>query len=153
MFVIAAPANADVRRLKAMETRSKFIFLLLILTQAAHSVEEYAFRLYDVFWPARFISGLLSDDLATGFVIFNVTLVLFGLWCYLARVRAGHRSAKRWVWLWIVIELGNGIGHTGIALARSAYFPGVITAPLLLVLSIYLAVQMMQVQRDHRRAV
>jgi hypothetical protein len=56
------------------------------------------------------------------------------------------------VWLWIVIESGNGIGHTVIALARRAYFPGVITAPVLLVLSIYLAVRMMQFQRDHRRA-
>lgn len=127
-----------------MNSRSRFAFLLLILAQAAHSVEEYAFRLYDVFGPARFISGLLSDDLSSGFVIFNTTLVLFGLWCYLARVRTGNRSAKGWVWLWILLELGNGLGHTVIALARSAYFPGVITAPVLLGLSIYLAMQMMQ---------
>lgn len=144
---------SSVIRLKGMETRSKFAFLLLILAQAAHSVEEYAFRLYDVFVPARFVSGLVSNDLARGFVIFNTMLVLFGLWCYLARVRKGHRSAKGWVWVWILIESGNGIGHTVMALARSAYFPGVITAPVLLVLSIYLAVQMMQFQRHDRRAV
>jgi hypothetical protein len=41
-------------------------FLILILTQAAHSVEEYVFRLYDVLAPARFISGLFSADLPTG---------------------------------------------------------------------------------------
>jgi hypothetical protein len=136
-----------------MDARSQFAFLALILAQAAHSVEEYVSRLYDVFAPARFISGLVSDDLATGFVIFNAALVLFGLWCYVARVRAGHRSAAGWAWLWIVIEFGNGIGHPVLALARGAYFPGVITAPVLLALSIYLAVRMTQYQRHDRTAV
>jgi len=139
--------------LAGMESQSKYAFLLLILTQAAHSVEEYVWRLYDVFAPARFVSGLVTNNPATGFVIFNTTLVLFGLWCYLARVRTGHRSAKAWVWLWILIELGNGIGHTVITLARRAYFPGVITAPVLLVLSIYLAVQMLQFHRHNRTSV
>lgn len=38
----------------------KSTFLALILAQACHSVEEYVFRLYDVFPPARFVSGLFS---------------------------------------------------------------------------------------------
>ena len=125
-----------------MDSRSQFAFLSLILAQAAHSVEEYALRLYDVFAPARFISSLVSDDLATGFVIANAALILFGLWCYIARVRAGHRSARGWVWLWILIEFGNGISHPAIALMRGTYFPGVVTAPVLLALSVYLAVRM-----------
>lgn len=136
-----------------MNARSQFAFLALILAQAAHSVEEYAFRLYDVFAPARFVSGLVSNDPATGFVIFNAALVLFGLWCYVARVRTGHSSARGWVWLWILIELGNGIGHSVMSLARGAYFPGVVTALVLLMLSIYLAVQMWQFQRRVRRVV
>ena len=37
-----------------MEPRSRTAFLALILVQAAHSTEEYAFALYDVFAPARF---------------------------------------------------------------------------------------------------
>ena len=49
---------------------------------AAHSIEEYTTRLYDVFPPARFVSSLVSDDLATGFVIANVALVGFGFWCW-----------------------------------------------------------------------
>src|SRR5215471_415919 len=99
-----------------MNARSQFAFLALILAQAAHSVEEYIARLYEVFAPARFLSGLVSDDRATGFAIFNAALVLCGLWCYVARVRAGCRSAARWVGLWIVIEFGNGLGHPVLAL-------------------------------------
>ena len=55
-----------------MDSRSRAAFLALIIAQAAHSIEEYAFRLFDVLAPARFISGLLSDDLARGFAIANV---------------------------------------------------------------------------------
>ena len=127
--------------------------MALILAQAAHSVEEYIARLYDVFAPARFISSFVSDDRATGFAIANAALVLFGLWCYVSRVRTGRRSAAGWAWLWIVIEFGNGIGHPVLALARGGYFPGVITAPALLALSIYLALRMTQDPRPDQTAI
>jgi hypothetical protein len=125
-----------------MNTRSRFAFLALILTQAAHSVEEYGFRLYEVFAPARFISGLFGSNLAAGFAVANIAVVLLGVWCYAARVRVNHASARGWVWFWILLEGGNGAGHLLISLARGAYFPGVLTAPLLLGLSLYLALQM-----------
>lgn len=136
-----------------MDTRTQFAFLALIVAQVAHSAEEYVFGLYDVFAPARFVSSLVSDDLALGFVTANAGLVLFGLWCYIARVRAGHRSAVGWVWLWIVIECGNGVAHPAIALMRGAYFPGVVTAPALLALSIYLAARVSRVERQQQAAV
>jgi hypothetical protein len=136
-----------------MDTLSRATFLALILTQAAHSAEEYIFGLYDVFAPARLISGLLSDDLATGFIIANAALISLGLWCYVARVRVGSRSATGWAWLWIFVEFGNGIGHSAIALARRGYFPGVATAPMLLVLSIYLAVRLLCIDRTREAAV
>jgi hypothetical protein len=110
----------------------------LILAQAAHSIEEYVFRLFDVLAPARFISGLLSSDLARGFAIANIALVLFGVWCYVARVRHGLPSARTLAWFWALLELGNGIGHSAFALARGGYFPGVATAPFLLGISVYL---------------
>src|SRR5688500_11848818 len=94
-----------------MDTRSQYTFLALILAQAAHSVEEYVFGLYQVFAPARFVSGLLSDDLALGFIIANAALVLFGLWCYMARVRTGRSSAVAWAWLWVFVECANGVVH------------------------------------------
>jgi Protein of unknown function with HXXEE motif len=121
-----------------VSSRARNAFLALILAQAAHSVEEYAFRLFDVLAPARFVSGLFSDDLARGFVIANAGLVLFGLWCYAARVRRGRPSARALAWFWAVLELFNGTGHCLLALARGGYFPGLATAPLLLILSVYL---------------
>lgn len=121
-----------------MDARSRTTFLLLIVAQAAHSVEEYVFHLYDVFLPARVISGLFGNDLAFGFAVFNVALVLFGVWCYFARVRPSHPSARQWMWPWVIVETSNGIVHPAVALWRGGYFPGVITAPVLLVLACYL---------------
>jgi hypothetical protein len=126
-----------------MSPQSRWAFLALILAQAAHSTEEYVFRLFDVFAPARVVSGLLvSNDLAVGFALVNAGLVLFGLWCYLARVRPGHPSGRVFAWFWTGLELANGIGHSALALSRGGYFPGVATAPVLLGVSAYLAVKL-----------
>ena len=130
-----------------MDSRSRFAFLILIMVQAMHSVEEYVFKLYDVFAPARFVSGLVSDNLQTGFAVANIALVAFGIWCYLARVRPVHASARLWAWPWVVVEGGNGIGHSVIALARAEYFPGVMTAPLLLATSLYLGIRLARARR------
>ena len=70
--------------------------LLLILAQAVHSVEEYAFRLYDVLAPARYVSSLFGVDRQAGFVIANSALVLFGLWCWQAGAARGTASAAGW---------------------------------------------------------
>ena len=133
---------------ETMDARTRLAFLALILTQAAHSVEESVFRLYDVFAPARFLSSLVSDNLAAGFIVLNAALVLFGLWCYAARVRTGHGSARGWIWPWVVIEFGNGVGHTVMAVERGAYFPGAATAPALLALSTFLALRMTRLRRQ-----
>lgn len=108
------------------------IFLCLILAQAAHSVEEYVEKLYEVFAPTRFVSSLLSHDLPRGFLIANVALVSFGLWCWAMPVRSGWPMARRLVWFWILLEIANGLAHSLIALLRGSYFPGLATAPLLL---------------------
>ena len=136
-----------------MDSRSRFAFLILVVVQAMHSVEEYVFKLYDVFGPARFVSGLVSDDLRTGFAFVNMGLVALGIWCYLARVRPAHVSARSWVWPWVVVEGVNGIGHPFIALERGEYFPGVLTAPLLLATSLYLGIRLMRTGRGSPAAV
>lgn len=123
-----------------MQPRAQFAFLLLVLVQAAHSAEEYATGLYEVFAPARLASSLVSDDLATGFVVLNASLVAFGLWCYAVPVRSGRAGGRGWAWAWVLLELGNGIGHPLLALSRGGYFPGVVTAPLLLLVAVWLAV-------------
>ena len=122
-----------------MSEQSRWAFLALMVAQAAHSLEEYIFRLFDVFAPARFVSGLVSTNLGVGFAVANAALVLFGLWCYVARVRPAHPSGPVFAWFWTVLELTNGIGHSVLALSRGGYFPGAATAPVLLSVSAYLA--------------
>ncbi len=116
-----------------MDRRARRALLLLVLVQAAHSVEEYSTRLYETFAPARAVSALVSDDLAVGFVVVNASLVGFGFWCW-------WRSARGLAWAWAVLALANGSGHVLLALARGGYFPGVATAPLLLLAGGRLAV-------------
>lgn len=125
-----------------MERAGQRAFLALIAAQAAHSIEEYVFRLYDVFPPARFVSRLVSDNLAVGFAVANAAIVLFGIWCYVARVRPNHPSGRGFAWCWAGLELANGVGHCFIALSRGTYFPGVATAPILIAVSIYLATRL-----------
>ena len=76
-------------------TRIQLTFLALVAAQAVHSVEEYAFRLYEVFAPARFVSGLISSDLQRGFAIGNLTLVAFGFWCFLWPIRRTLAQSPR----------------------------------------------------------
>jgi hypothetical protein len=52
-----------------MSRKARIAFLALVIAQAAHSIEEYVFRLYDVFAPARFVSRLISANLRTGFIV------------------------------------------------------------------------------------
>ena len=131
-----------------MERRYRLAFLFLILAQAAHSIEEYATQLYMIFPPARFVSSLVSNDLAFGFLVVNTALVTFGFWCWAFPLHSGWRSARGIVLFWTLLELGNGIGHLVLALIRGAYFPGLATAPLLLLGAGWLAI--LQV-RDARR--
>jgi hypothetical protein len=120
-------------------TRLQLPFLALVVVQAAHSVEEYVGRLYEVFPPARFLTGLISSDRQNGFVILNVLLVAFGLWCFFWPVRKQWASAAGFIWIWIAIEFVNGIGHPLWSIVNAGYTPGVATAPVLLVLALYLA--------------
>jgi hypothetical protein len=131
-----------------MDARSRAAFALVILAQAAHSVEEYVYRLFDVFGPARFVSRVFSANLSLGFALANIAVVLFGGWCYFARVRLSHPSARGYAWFWTCLELANGVGHVILAAGQGVYFPGVGTAPLLLGTSSYLAVRLMRSGRQ-----
>jgi hypothetical protein len=122
--------------------RLQSAFGALILAQAAHSSEEYVGRLWESFAPARLVSGLVSQDLERGFLILNLSLVAFGLWCWLWPVRREWPIALPLLWGWVVLETINGIGHPLWSLRQGGYTPGVATAPLLLGLAIYLALQL-----------
>ena len=114
----------------------------LVLAQAAHSIEEYLGRLWESFPPARVLAGLVSSDRELAFVVINVAIVAFGVWCLLWPVRRRWPSAVGLMWVWVVIETINGVGHPLWSLRQGAYTPGVITAPILLVVAIYLGAQL-----------
>jgi hypothetical protein len=116
-----------------MDHRSRVLFLVLIAVQAAHSAEEYVFRLYDVLASARAIGDWVGfGNRPAGFIIFNAALLLFGLWCWLARVRPGRTGAHGLAWFWALLETANGVGHVAFALEAGGYFPGLATALVLL---------------------
>jgi Protein of unknown function with HXXEE motif len=125
-----------------MDQRVARAFLLLVLAQAAHSVEEYVFRLFEVLAPARLVSGLFGLDPATGFAIVNSGLVLFGFACWLGPAKRGGASGRAVAWGWAAVESANGLVHLGLAVAAGGYFPGLYTAPLLIAAGAWLATRL-----------
>lgn len=111
----------------------------LVVVQTAHSIEEYAGRLWETFPPATLLTGLVSPDRELGFIVINSALVAFGYWCLFWPVRLGWRSATPLAWFWVAIETVNGIGHPAWSFRQGGYTPGVLTAPVLLALAMYLA--------------
>jgi hypothetical protein len=128
-------------------TRYKAAFALLVVTQAAHSVEEYVGRLWETFPPARFLTGLVSQNREWGFLALNVALVAFGVWCFMWPIHRDWPSASLLAWIWVAIELINGIGHSLWSLRMGGYTPGVATAPALLVIALYLGRQLRTIAR------
>ena len=113
-------------------------FLLIALTQGFHSIEEFYGKLWEVYPPATFLSGLVSPDLKKGFIIINISLFIILMITWLATLSKNF-SIKGLLWLWVVLETINGVGHSIWAIMERSYVPGLITAPLLLILAIYLA--------------
>ncbi|MBK5271680.1 MAG: HXXEE domain-containing protein [Bacteroidia bacterium] len=131
-----------------MNSRITITFLLLVITQGLHSIEEYIGRLWEVFAPARFLTGLVSKNPEKGFLVINIGLFIFGLMCWLFIKRNNNTIAKSLILFWVIIELINGIGHPSWAIYDRAYVPGVATAPILLILAIYLAWQLLHFTHD-----
>jgi len=66
-----------------MNQKMKWIFLILVLVQGLHSIEEYVGELWENFPPARVLCSFVSDNPATGLLIMNIGLFVLGLWCWL----------------------------------------------------------------------
>jgi hypothetical protein len=127
---------------KALGARASGTFAALLAAQAAHSVEEYMGRFWESFPPARFLTGLVSQDREWSFVALTILLMAFGLWCLVWPIRRGWPSAVYLTWAWVVVEVINGIVHPLWTLREGGYTPGVATAPILLALALYLGYQL-----------
>ena len=124
-----------------MNQKIKIAFLLLVLVQALHSIEEYYGKLWEVYAPAKFITSLVSRDLEEGFVIINVALFIVGMLIWYAVAR-DTSSAIVPVWVLTIMEIINSIGHSVWAIMERDYVPGVATAPVLFILAVYLLLQL-----------
>lgn len=141
----------------------RLAFLVLVVCQLLHSLEEYSAHLYDRLESVRYVSGLVSYDLHVGLAIIDLSLIALAAPSYLLICSSARRAASVVAWVWVVVELVNATGHVVLAVAESSYFfgdifvvaagsyfPGVLTAPLLLAVASILAVLL---RRDvHRRA-
>lgn len=114
------------------------LFALLVACQAAHSIEETVFGLYDWLPHIRWADRIADGGAFALFVTLNALFVLFGCWCYFARVRPGAPTAGFFIGLWATIEILNGILHPSWSLLVGAYVPGTATAPVLLVVALLL---------------
>ena len=130
-----------------MPVNIRSLFLALVIVQAMHSTEEYVFRLYDTFPPTRFLLGLLSTNPQQSFLVLNVCFVLFGMWCYFWPIRRNWHSAIPIAWLWVCIEIANGVLHPTWSIMQRDYTPGVATAILLLPMALFLAFQLIKQSR------
>ena len=76
------------------------------------------------------------------FIGINVVVYAFCFTTLLLSVR-GHELATPFAWVFAIAMLMNGIGHIGIMLVRREYFPGGLTAFLLLPISAYLIIHLL----------
>jgi hypothetical protein len=121
-----------------MNRRISINFLLIALVQGLHSIEEFFGKLWEVYPPATFLSGLVSTNLKTGFIIINVSLFIILMLTWLTTFSKSY-STRGILWIWIILETINGIGHIIWAIIERSYEPGLTTAPILLGLALWLA--------------
>ena len=91
---------------------------------------------------ARFLAGMISSNLACGFIIANALIVTFGVWCTLWPARHQWRVVKSLAWFWLILESINIISHSLWSLFSGGYTPGLATVPLLILSVWYLARQL-----------
>ena len=113
----------------------RLTFLLIALVQGLHSIEEFIGKLWDVYPPATYLCGLVSSNLRTGFIIINVSLFFVLMLTWLGTF-SKFLSIRPFLWFWSIMELINGIGHSIWSITEGSYTPGLLTAPLLLILAV-----------------
>jgi hypothetical protein len=119
------------------------LYIALALLQAAHSTEEYSTRFYE---RIREGSSLIHEVLPfvpvfqfseEFFVTVNLVIIVTIL-AFIPLIYQGSLVARFQATLLAIIELLNGVAHLTIAAMMGAYFPGALTAPFLIIVSVLL---------------
>ena len=121
-----------------MRRKLSWVFLMLILFQGMHSIEEYIGELWEVFPPATWLCGQISEDLRLSFLIINSGLFLFGVISWLLVHFHDGSLVKTLIWFWIILGGLNGMGHVVWTISSKSYTPGLITAMAMIALVIVL---------------
>ena len=114
-------------------------FSVLVLAQAAHSTEEHLGRLWEALLPPRVVAIVFSSNPQRGFLVANILIVSFGVWCAVWPVRRAWPISRTLMWGWIAVEIANGVLHPLASLVFQRYIAGALTAPILLVVALRLA--------------
>lgn len=105
-------------------TTGRHLYPGLVMARLIHGFEDYVARYYDTF-P---VFSLAPEF----FVVLHVALFLL-LAALIPSVAHGRRWALKVAKFWAIIEIFSGVGHLMIALIEWEYYPGMWTAPLLVV--------------------
>jgi hypothetical protein len=110
-----------------MNNKIRAAFLVLIILQALHSVEEFIFKFHEVFPPMVSIYRNAPAIAQPAFVLANSLLVLVGFVCLFRWVWPARRGAKAVAWVWAGAEALNVIAHCVWAISIRGYNPGLVT--------------------------
>jgi hypothetical protein len=127
-----------------MSHKIRVSFLILVVLQALHSMEEYTFKFYDVFPPMVFLYRNAPQMARPAFIVFNLLLVTAGLICLFVWVWPGRRGARTIVLVWIGMESFNLVAHLTWAILIRGYNPGLVTVIGFAPLVIYLSYQLIR---------
>ena len=105
-------------------TAGRHLYPGLVFAEFLHGFEDYVNGFYEIF-------PLYS--IAPEFFVTATLALLLLLAALIPSVAHGRRWAVRLAKYWAILEILNGAGHLMLAVITWGYYPGMWTAPLLLV--------------------
>ncbi len=96
--------------------------------------------------PAKLLTDAIGGDPRTTFAAVNAALVLVMLVCAVVFL-SKQKFIASVAWFWVALELVNGVVHIVNAVVRDGYFPGLYTAPALIVFALATALYLVRTRR------
>jgi len=131
--------------------RISILFLLLILAHVLHATEEYFGKLWEVYTPAIFICNLISSNPENGFFIINSIFIIISLIYWRFSIQKNDTTSYSLIWIWIVLQTINVIGHISWTIYKRAYTPGIITTFIILLFIILLVKRLTKQNTEMRK--